>query len=268
MTDSTFDSAAFQPAPGAARETAREQRVIPAETYKLNWPHALRSLKKLLDDKNDTTQVFEIMKALNGSSTKKAYAKLLSTVEGGAIAYERPELAERLMDRAYVESFAPGTVGAAYRAFLDATGYSADGLAAISQSVHKPVDTRHPYAWFGRRVRDCHDLWHVLTGYKGDEGLGEACLVAFSYAQTRGLGWATIAVGAGLRSGLGSAPTRAIREGYRHGKQAAWLIGEDYHALLNENLEDARRRLNIKTPAAYNAIPENERDWDRQQLAA
>jgi ubiquinone biosynthesis protein COQ4 len=34
-----------------------------------------------------------------------------------------------------------------------------------------------------------HDIWHVLTGYRRD-ALGEACLVAFSYAQTRGLGWA------------------------------------------------------------------------------
>lgn len=245
-----------------ASAPAAAPRPIPAATYKLNWPAALSALRKLLDDKNNTTQVFEIMKALNGGATKRAYGQLLSTVEGGRIAYERPELAERLMDRAYVASFPEGSVGAAYRAFLDQTGYSADGLAAISQAVHKPVESRHPYAWFGRRVRDCHDLWHVLTGYKADEGLGEACLVAFSYAQTKGLGWAVIALGAASRSGWTSVQTKAIREGYRHGKAARWLLGEDYDALLREPLEAARRRLNIAPPAAYDAIPEAVRDWD------
>ncbi len=33
---------------------------------KLDWGHAWRSLQKLLADKEDTRQVFEIMRALNG----------------------------------------------------------------------------------------------------------------------------------------------------------------------------------------------------------
>jgi ubiquinone biosynthesis protein COQ4 len=41
--------------------------------------HALRSLRKLLADKDDTVQVFEIMRALNGASTAKGYHKLLTT---------------------------------------------------------------------------------------------------------------------------------------------------------------------------------------------
>ena len=39
-----------------------------------------------------------------------------------------------------------------------------------------------------------------MTGYRADESLGEAALVAFSYAQTGGLGWAFIAVAAALRA--------------------------------------------------------------------
>src|SRR3546814_6729209 len=53
-----------------------------------------------------------------------------------------------------------------------------------------------------RRVlfRSVHDICHVMTGYKADESLGEACLVAFSYAQVGGLGWAWIAGAASLKS--------------------------------------------------------------------
>ena len=54
------------------------------------------------------------------------------------------------------------------------------------------LDEHHPYAWFFRRVRDLHDLWHVLTGY-GRDPLGEVCLLAFTYAQTRLTGLGAIA---------------------------------------------------------------------------
>src|SRR5437868_3135136 len=85
---------------------------------KLDWLHALRSLRRLLNDKEDTGQVFEIMRALNGASTAKGYQKLLETREGGRIAYERREFAHRLMDDAWLDSLPQGSVGAAYRHFI------------------------------------------------------------------------------------------------------------------------------------------------------
>jgi ubiquinone biosynthesis protein COQ4 len=169
------------------------------------------------------------------------------------MAYERVELAERFVDKAYVASFAPGTVGAAYRHFLETTGYSADGLADISK-INREEDMPHPYAWFGRRTRDTHDIWHVLTGYKADESMGEAALVAFSYAQVGGLGWAFIGGAAALKSLRvtgGTLFARAVIEGYRNGRKAKWISGEDYLTLMHEPLDAARARLGIATPTAY-----------------
>lgn len=219
-----------------------------------DWPAALRALRRLLADGDDTHQVFVIMRALDGSATLRGYRRLLDHPGGGRIAYRRPELAEALSDPAYVASFAPGTVGAAYRDWLAATGYSAAGLAAISLGGIERLVEEHPHAWFGRRTRDLHDTWHVLTGYRADETLGEAALVGFSYAQTRGLGWAWIALGAALRSRAVTGNwlfARAVWEGYRHGRRAAWLPGEDYDALLHEPLDAARVRLGIREPVAY-----------------
>jgi ubiquinone biosynthesis protein COQ4 len=51
-----------------------------------------------------------------------------------------------------------------------------------------------------------------------------------------------------------------MMEAYRNGKRAGWLPAEDYDRLLMEPLEDARRRLNIVTPTAYNAVPPDLRD--------
>jgi ubiquinone biosynthesis protein COQ4 len=227
------------------------------------WGAALKALGRLFQDKDDTGQVFEIMRALNGDATLRSYDRLLRSVDGGRIAYERVELAPRLMDEAWLDSFADGTVGAAYRTFIRSENLSAEGLAEVSRQVGGAGqrDVPHPYAWFGRRIRDTHDIWHILSGYHRD-GLGEACLVAFSYAQTGGMGWALIGFGAWVKARLAghTLAARAIAQGYRRGKAAAWLPGEDYLTLLNEPLEAARRRLNITPASVYDSIPAALRD--------
>jgi ubiquinone biosynthesis protein COQ4 len=232
-----------------------------AVSTKMDWGHAWKSLQKLLADKEDTRQVFEIMRALNGSSTAKGYLRLLETPEGGRIAYERQEFAHKLMDDAWLDSLPAGSVGAAYRDFIRTEQLSADGLAEVSREGIADVDNAHPYAWFGRRTRDVHDIWHILSGYHRD-ALGEACLVAFSYAQTKGLGWALIAFGAASRARQDKTQpyVKAIWQGYKRGKAAKWLLGEDYERLMAEPLEAARKRLGITPATLYNSIPEELRD--------
>ena len=228
---------------------------------KLDWPQALRALRRLLNDKEDTTAVFEIMRALNGSATAKSYHRLLNTRDGGRIAYQRAEFAKLLMDDAWLDSLPEGSVGAAYRGFIREEQLSAEGLAEISREGSTEIDEAHPYAWMGRRTRDVHDIWHILSGYHRD-GLGEACLVAFSYAQTNGLGWALIGLGAANRARQSKEHpyVKAIWQGYQRGKAANWLLGEDYERLVAEPLVAARRRLNITPATIYDAIPATARD--------
>ncbi|CAJ92284.1 Ubiquinone biosynthesis protein Coq4 [Cupriavidus necator] len=232
--------------------------------YKHNVFAAFQAVRKLMANGNDTEQVFRIMRALNGPSMPRNFNRLLSTPDGRRMVYQRIELAERLSDPAYVARFAPGTVGAAYRAFLEQTGYSADGLAKVSNLDQEPL-IEDAYMWFGRRTRDIHDIWHVLTGYRADESLGEAALVAFSYAQTGGKGWAFIAIAASLKSLRVSgslAFARAVLEGYRLGRRARWLLGEDYEKLLHEPIGAARARLGIAEPQRYLACnPDPLQEW-------
>jgi len=251
---------------GVAPKPAR-----PLRPGKLEWGHAFRAFQRLRADKEDTYQVFEIMRALTGRSVEEGYLRLIRTPEGGRMAYERKEFAERLMDRAWVESFAPGTVGAAYAEFTARENISAEGLIEESRKGlgAGEAEVAHPLAWYGRRIRDTHDLWHILSGY-GRDALGEASLVAFSYAQTRSLGWAFIAVGAALSAGdVGKLPVRrAILEGYQRGKAARWLPGQDYERLMAEPLEAARKRLNLTPAVIYNSIPRDQRDSTTMAAAA
>jgi ubiquinone biosynthesis protein COQ4 len=212
----------------------------------------LTALDRLMRDPDDTMQVFEIMRTLNRPSTRRGYLRLIGKPDGARLAYERTELAGRLMDRDWLDRFAPGTLGAEYREFVTREGLSADGLVAVSRhglAAHE-IDVPDPVAWYGRRIRDTHDLWHMLTGY-GRDPLGEACLVAFSYSQTRGRGWLLIALGALVRSGGVPGARKAILEGFCRGRRAAWLPGFDFEALMAMPIETARRAVGLAPPEAY-----------------
>lgn len=228
------------------------------ETMRLQPIRAFKAVSRLMKDKEDTAAVFDLMRALSGNSVSKGYARLMKTARGGRIAYERDELNDRLMDRQWLESFAPGTVGAAYLAHMDGQGFTADGLKEISEQTRdSQVEAAHPFTWYGRRMRDVHDIWHVLSGYRTD-ALGEACLVAFSYQQTRSLGFGVIAFAAGnkLSSARNGQPYKAaIREAHRNGKACAWLPEVEYPELFAEDLEAARARLGIKPATIYQSIP-------------
>ncbi len=146
-------------------------------------------------------------------------------------------------------------MGAAYRQFLEKTGYSADGLAKVSNLNQEPVIEDAYSVVRARGTRDIHDISARADRVLGPtKSLGEAALVAFSYAQTGGTGWAFIAVAAALKSlrvSRSTAFARAVLEGYRRGRRAGWLLGEDYEALLHEPLDAARARLGIAEPARY-----------------
>jgi ubiquinone biosynthesis protein COQ4 len=225
----------------------------PGTSGRRDWRTAIDAVRKLMSNADDTHQVFRIMRALNVGNAPRNYARLLATAQGGRIAYDRVELAERFSDPALIASFAPGTVGAAYRHFLETTGYSADGLVQVSRLVEGEAED-HPYLWMGRRIRDSHDIWHVMTGYKADEPMGEAALTGFSFAQVGGLGWALIGTAAALKSLRATGSTlfaRAVWEGYRLGRRAKWLSGEDYLTLLHEPIDSARKRLRMGEPVVY-----------------
>lgn len=223
---------------------------------------AVRAFRRLVADKEDTTQVFEIMEALTGRSIPWGLKRMLRTAGGAQLAYQRLELNSRLNDREWLARFAPGTVGAGYRAFMEAENLSAEGLAMQSREVKAEIEAPNLYAWYARRLRDIHDIWHVLTGY-GRDALGEACVVTFSHAQTQSLGFLFIGLGAAneIRRENGAVPARrAVAEAWRNGRKAAWLPGQDYEALFAEPLDAARARLGIRTPEVYQSVPSEVRD--------
>jgi len=187
---------------------------------------------------------------LRGNSGIKAFRRFAASPTGTRVLRERRRLLDTLSNRARLAALPQESFGRHYFEFMEVENLTADGLVQASQSWEKdPVPAEMEL--FRARMRDAHDLTHVLTGY-GRDGLGEACLLAFMYAHTRNRGALLI-----LLMGLKQMPRparRALHEAWRNGKKARWLPDQDYEALLPRPLEDIRRELAIAHPAAYRAV--------------
>ena len=151
---------------------------------------AFRAFRKLIRDKEDTAQVFEIMRALSGRSIARGYDRMLKTMEGGRQAFLREELAHRLDDPVWLARFRPGTVGAAYRAFREARGFTAEGLAEEARKVAPLADAPHPVIWYSRRLRDVPDVVNIAQAARVPDNrmrrVGQRCDLARLVGQALG----------------------------------------------------------------------------------
>lgn len=220
------------------------------DTLRIRPLAALRAIRALHENPEDTSQVFRVIEALSGRHILRMMRRFSERPEGARLLRERPRLLETLSDVERLRQLPEGSLGRAYLAFLESEGITAQGLVDASLEGRKP---REPDIDFVRdRMRDQHDLWHVVTGYKGDL-IGEAALLAFSFAQTRNLGIAVIVLSALLRRrqvGLRPVVSRAFLRGVR----AAWLPAADWESLLPLPLDEVRHRLKIDAPPTYTPV--------------
>jgi len=215
---------------------------------------ALRAVRKLMSNGEDTQQVFLLIEALRGKTTLRQFARFRQTETGRAVLGENRRLLDRLNDRDALAALPAGSLGRGYYDFMAAENLSAEGLVELSKITRPPAPD--DVTLFRERSREMHDLLHIVTGY-GRDPLGEACLVAFSFAQTGLKGFALIAFYAArkiARSRPDQPVRRAVFEGYMHGRNAGWLPGADWEALLGQPVEAIRTQYAVKPPTYYRTI--------------
>lgn len=218
---------------------------------------ALRAMRGLLRDREDTRQAFLLVEALRGKTTLRQFARFRETDGGRALLAEKPSLLAHLGDRKSLAALPPGSLGRAYLDFVSEQNLSAAGLVEASKIRATPLPA-NDLTWFRERNRDMHDLLHVTAGY-GRDPLGEACVLAFTFAQNRSKGAAVIAiVGAwrNLRRLKTLRAPHAVWEAYRQGRRALWLIGADWENLLMEPLATVRARFRVAAPTQYPLLRE------------
>ncbi|QYU69288.1 hypothetical protein J4558_03860 [Leptolyngbya sp. 15MV] len=216
---------------------------------------AWRHFRKLVEDKEDTEQVFHITEALKGRKTHEQGWAFIASPDGQRFLRDEVDVPGMLDDHARWADCGPDTVAAHYIAFMKREGLSAAGLVAESEKFMPPERQLGDLTeWYFMRLRDTHDLFHVLTGY-GRDALGEASLLGFSYEQNhnRGIWFIAYAAAHQIRKSTGTrAPVYAsINEGRRLGKAAAKLAHMDVEAVMREDIGAARARLGIGRPEVY-----------------
>lgn len=207
--------------------------------YKIDLKLAIKLVRKLIQKPHNTIFLFQLLHATNAPSLKWAYQKLLETEQGGEVAYSSEEVYE------YFPTLANRPEGSVGKKCHDMFP-NQELLIKISKrkSNDQWIEAKHPYNWMARRYRDTHDTWHVLTGYD-TQILGEMCLAMFSFAQTKSLGWLLISFIGFAHRGMKLSDISLIRQAYLRGKNAKFLLAENYDKLFDEDLIAARARLGL-----------------------
>ena len=256
-----------------AQQQAPARKEIPPEQY--DWIngfplppterrrplHALRSVLRLIRNKEDTRQVFEIIQAMSGDTGKRVFRRFTASPYGRRVVTEPVKLEEVLGDRERLRAYPEGSLARAYLAFMEGENLTPEGLRAAAQEADIDYDAYPEFAEYMRlfmHLQVSHDLWHVLTGY-GRVALGELCNDVYTHRQTRNPGFLLIvAIGflAQKREQPGAPIGKAMMEARRNAKAAEWVLEYDVEELLPLPLAEARARLKLAEPAAYNAVPD------------
>ncbi len=259
------------PAPTATTDEVPADKIVWVEGFPtppeppIRPLHALVSVWRLVRNKEDTRQVFEIVQALSGGAAKRLFARFVSTPYGRRVITEPVKLENILSDHEALRALPEGSLGRVYLDFMEGENLTAEGL--IDAAGEAGIDFRgetqfEDYRRLFLHLDVSHDLWHVLSGY-GRDALGELCNLIFSRAQTRTRGFGFIVFIGAIAQKLEqpSAPVlKALAEARRNVRGTAWVPEFDVEEMLPLPLTEVRRRMNITEPAFYNAIPDAVKD--------
>jgi ubiquinone biosynthesis protein COQ4 len=229
---------------------------LPAASRRMRWRAALRALKRLLRDPDDTARAVEVILAIGVRDFERALRRFAATGAGRALLEERPLLTAALSDRPALERMHPDSLGRAYLAYLEATGFCTTGLIELQRETRRRWEQEHGVApldpvraWFADRTGLIHDLSHIVTGY-GTDDVGEATLLAFTQGQTGGRANGLLTTGALFEvfRSVGPRWLPYVARAYVRGRRAVSLFGLPWEELLPLRVATVRRLAELEMP--------------------
>jgi ubiquinone biosynthesis protein COQ4 len=161
--------------------------------------------------------VSDLTDALCVPAMARMAERLQNDLEGRRLLAERPRLDSNHVDFEALAKLPDGTLGREFVRFLAEHGITPD-------SFREPVDYFEDVpAYVTLRLRQTHDLWHLLTGYPPTT-CGELVLSAFIFAQVGAPSSLLVALLGPFRYGLGQTGLkRQIFGAYRRGRATSRL---------------------------------------------
>jgi ubiquinone biosynthesis protein COQ4 len=214
-------------------------RMVDDEGVVVRWSRGLVALSRLMRDPDDTEQVFVAGVNLGRSALPHILENLGDSADGRRILSSRPAIDSTTLDLEALLALPRGTLGREYAHFLRSRGLTPDLFRA-------PGQVRDEEARFVvQRIRQTHDLWHVLTGYETDVP-GEVELQAFTFAQLRSPLSLLIAVFGTLRMAVRKPFfVRRALAAYRRGVRTAFLLSTPWEERWDRPVVELRRELGV-----------------------
>lgn len=202
---------------------------------------AAAALAVLARDHTRLDQVLVFTQAMNHARLARI-AEEIERAPGGAELFEdQPRIDRKHVDFDALRRLPNGTLGREYARFLDDAGITPD----VFEELPRVGDPRIAYMML--RMRQTHDLWHVLTGYSPDVP-GEIRLQAFTFAQTNAPSafvltvFGTVRWTIALRGHVGE-----VLRAYRRGKATKWLPTFRWEEHWEMPLDELRAMLTCPT---------------------
>jgi ubiquinone biosynthesis protein COQ4 len=241
----------------AAAAAADDLQLIDAARPKprYNFPKAWHHFKELIKDKENTAEVAPIFESLPWLGLYDAATSFLKTERGQALRQSEPSLVAILDDHARLRQMPADSLAHVYCDFMEREGLSAQGLVDELDTYRRPDQYfDDQVTWYFNRMRDTHDLMHILSGF-GRDALGEQCVLAFTYSQQPALAHLFLGY-AGAFEIKKRMKTRApifsaVREAQRMGKACPRLVEQSILDLLPLPLDGVRAKLGIAAPRKY-----------------
>jgi len=150
--------------------------VLPRSAFG-RWIAGLRAFRKLIKNPADPLHGPMFQLCVEHSLLRKLTRNVQRHVEGRRLLAERPRINARTLSLAAMATYPPRSLGAAYLAYFESNGID------LFEPALLPVETHQDY--IATRLREAHDVFHVVTGYGTDE-IGELELQWFNLGN---LGW-------------------------------------------------------------------------------
>ncbi len=216
---------------------------------------ARRAMRALRADPDDTTAAIRVIAALSGNSGRRDFERFKRSRRGAAILREKRDLFDMLTDHERLEAMPPGSFGRTVIEWFKRENISTRGLILASEAARDGTEPEPGEAeqLYRARMRNLHDVFHVLTGYDRDLR-GESAVLAFTIAQNYNRGIAYLVWTALREEGWNSIGGRLIREGYKRGRRAQRLVEQDWEKLFELPIDQVREQLGVGEPPVYEQL--------------
>jgi len=238
MPDTTAPASASAESPlPAPASPVEDVASLPAHE---RWRRALVALARILANPEETDQVLAFSNYVNAGGNADRVRFFYDDPRGRALFEERRALDSTTIDLDALAALPAGTLGHAYATFMRSHGLTPNVFDGSPPDVHDP----HA-AYVIQRMRQTHDLWHVVSNAETDPA-GEVALQAFTFAQV-GAPSAGILAAVGTLRGMRHTRriVREVVQMFRLGKRAEALAVFPWEDHWETPLTEVRRMLGL-----------------------